>query len=187
MSRPECRMEACTKESRGRGLCSTHWRRWRTHGDPNVVKRPGVDYMVRRGCLIDGCLVSAHSHGYCPLHLARWQKNGDPTHAGPRTGRPLNGEFPTYGAIHKRLARTRGSAHAHRCVDCDRPAQEWSYDGTDVHDLEALVRGATVRYSLELEHYDPRCVSCHRKHDLAGSRPRSTTGQFSPITERKSR
>lgn len=184
MSRPECRVDGCAKESRGRGLCSMHWTRWRKHGDPNIVKRSGVDYQAPRTCSVDGCAVRAHSHGFCPKHLRRWQKHGDPQHIAPITGRPPAGEFPSYGAIHKRLTRSLGPARLHLCIDCGKPAQEWSYDGSDPDQIEALERGSTVFYSLDIERYEPRCVSCHRKHDQAGLRPRSEAGQFLPARQK---
>jgi hypothetical protein len=32
-----CSIEGCGKPLRARGWCSTHWARWRTHGDPNTI------------------------------------------------------------------------------------------------------------------------------------------------------
>ena len=175
MSRPECRMGGCAKESRGRGLCSTHWLRWRNHGDPNVVKVSGVDYNVKPPCSVDGCDRLSHGRGYCNMHLRRVSKHGDPAVLG-QTGRPLIGDVPTWHAIHKRLSRTFGPAREQLCIDCAAPAREWSYNGLDCAEIAA----PEGRYSLNLAHYDPRCVSCHRKFDGAGKRPRTSSGTFAP-------
>ena len=34
-----CSVDGCNHKSRSRGLCNTHYERWRVHGDPNVMKR----------------------------------------------------------------------------------------------------------------------------------------------------
>jgi hypothetical protein len=174
-------MDDCDKESRGRGLCGTHWLRWRKYGDPTVVKRPGIDYMTKVPCSVDDCDRLAHAHGFCGLHLRRWEKHGDPAVVGERNGRPLKGDVPTWAAVHKRLSRDRGLASGFRCVDCGAPAQEWSYDGADPDELIGQVGEFRLPYSLDLSHYDPRCVSCHRKYDHAGNRPRGASGQFEKV------
>lgn len=32
-----CAVASCERPARARGLCSMHWKRWRTHGDPTVI------------------------------------------------------------------------------------------------------------------------------------------------------
>lgn len=175
-------MNDCENPSRGRGLCQKHWARWRKHGDPMVVKRPGVDYMRKAHCSVGDCGRPAHAHGFCTMHLTRFQKHGDPLHIEPRRGRPLDGEHPTFAAIHKRLTRTLGRASEHDCVDCGGPAREWSYNNADPDELTAEISGRTrgrftVAYSLDISNYDPRCTSCHRKFDQAHKRLVSTQGE----------
>ena len=36
-----CTVDGCDKPHCARGFCEMHWRRWRTHGDPNIVLPPG--------------------------------------------------------------------------------------------------------------------------------------------------
>lgn len=174
-------MDGCAKESRGRGLCATHWARWRKHGDPDVVKRSGVDFNLASFCSVDGCDRKVQAHGYCSMHLTRWQKHGDPLIVGERLGRPLAGEHPSFDAIHRRLYRQRGPAREYSCADCSGPAREWSYDGLDPNQLIGK-NGAP--YSLELDHYVPRCVSCHRRFDHAGDRERDSFGRFTAASTR---
>ena len=71
---------------------------------------------------------------------------------------------PTYSTIHTRLSAARGAARKHLCVDCGEAAEQWSYDHSDVTEL---VSDLNHPYSLDLNHYDPRCVPCHRTFDVA--------------------
>lgn len=156
-----------------------HYSRWLTHGNPEIVIR-----QMKSPCSVDGCEKNARAHGYCSKHLVRWQKHGDPLFEAPILGRPLKSEVLSYTGVHKRLERQRGAATNFRCVDCGEGAREWSYDGRDTSEHFDIVRGSRVAYSLALEHYEPRCVSCHRKHDGAGNRGRNANGSFATRGER---
>lgn len=76
---------------------------------------------------------------------------------------------PSYLAVHKRIARERGPAIEHDCVDCGEQAAHWSYDGQDPDERvgPVAVRGRTyqVTFSVNHHHYAPRCAGCHKKHD----------------------
>lgn len=172
--RAPCKIDGCERESAGRGWCKTHWGRWRKHGDPLIVKVAGTDYRVKGTCKAPDCRRQHHSHDFCTMHLVRWQKNGDPTVVGERGGRPLKGDIPTWGAIHRRLSRTRGPARNHDCVDCGGPAREWSYNGKDDGELMGKSGRFEVAFSENLDNYEPRCCSCHRKFDNAMRRDRAT-------------
>lgn len=129
-------------------------------------------------CTVDGCMSPQHARELCNKHYKRWAKHGDANHVERITGRPLKGLAPTWAAIHKRLARTRGSAERFSCVDCGGIAQEWSYDGSDPDELIGRSGKSNVSYSLDLNHYQPRCISCHRIFDGAGNRDRDRRGRF---------
>lgn len=169
--RAPCSIEGCGRPSRGRGWCSMHWSRWRKSGDPLYVPQNGVDWNVATQCQVEGCDTKAHAHAYCSKHLTRWLKHGDPSVVLPITGRPTVGPHPGFGAIHHRLRRVRGPAAAHACsIDCQGPAAEWSYDGSDPSPLFGLAGNKTpMPYSLDLSRYAPRCVPCHRRFDRAGA------------------
>lgn len=175
-------MDDCDQESRGRGLCSKHWRRWRKHGDPTVVKKSGIDFNVRSVCGANDCERRAHAQGWCTMHLARVQKHGNPDTVLPITGRPLSGEHPSYAAVHKRLERA-GRASESACVDCGGNASSWSYIGGCPDELTQDVKGRVLAYSADPARYQPRCTSCHRKFDRAGDRPRNDKGRFVPGAE----
>lgn len=75
---------------------------------------------------------------------------------------------PTYSAIHSRLAATRGSARKQRCTDCGGRAEQWSYDHAGPDELVSALGHA---YSIDLDHYDARCCSCHRVFDASHGGP----------------
>lgn len=73
---------------------------------------------------------------------------------------------------HGHLRRVKGLATQHNCVDCGKPAREWSQidgtKGTDIHN-----------------DYEPRCRPCHLKYDkhLLGSRNHQAKLHESDIVE----
>lgn len=71
-------------------------------------------------------------------------------------------ETPSYFTVHWRLTQAYGAASAQRCADCGGPASDWSYDNADP---DEVVSAAHLRYSYNLEHYQPRCKPCHRVFD----------------------
>jgi len=113
------------------------------------------------------------------MHYQRWGSHGDPLVVLPLAGRPVQGDFPRYASIHKRLSRARGPARKLACVDCRGAAATWSYDNADPDAVSDMVKGTLIAYSLDMSHYEPRCVSCHRKFDRAADkRSRNALGQF---------
>lgn len=72
-------------------------------------------------------------------------------------------EAPTYKGLHLRLKRCRGLASLQPCVDCGGRADDWSCR----HDAQHLVDEQGRYYSLDLDAYEPRCKSCHKRYDSA--------------------
>ncbi|WP_292988369.1 hypothetical protein [Mycobacterium sp.] len=68
----------------------------------------------------------------------------------------------SYAATHARLTHRRGRARRQRCIDCGAPARHWSYDHQDPNELTSP---AGLEYSLDLDHYEPRCQPCHQTFD----------------------
>jgi hypothetical protein len=60
---------------------------------------------------------------------------------------------PSYDVWHKRVTKARGPASGYACVDCGRPAQDWST--ADPSSTDVQVR------------FQPRCRQCHRSYDDA--------------------
>lgn len=73
---------------------------------------------------------------------------------------------PSYRTMHLRLAR-HAPATNFACVDCGGKANEWSYDHQDPDELKEVWGRYPVSYSIKLDHYQPRCVPCHRTYDAA--------------------
>lgn len=64
--------------------------------------------------------------------------------------------------FHDHLRKERGSASTYMCVDCDKPAKEWSWDNSSLETYGSKSFGASF------DEYSPRCQSCHRKKDGVG-------------------
>ena len=58
---------------------------------------------------------------------------------------------PSYDVWHKRVRKARGPASGYACVDCGRPAEDWSTVNPSSKDVR-------VRFQ-------PRCRKCHRSYD----------------------
>lgn len=87
----------------------------------------------------------------------------------------------SYYGVHNRVKSERGSAAGHTCVDCGRPAEEWSYDGLDP---DELTTPEGYRFSVRPEHYVARCRRCHARLDRSGERnhrARHTDAQVAAI------
>lgn len=178
-----CGIADCAKPMRTAGLCLMHYTRKRRTGDPLAVK-PGPIAQPKSLCVVEGCENTARTvgPGLCSMHRQRVRAHGTTDAPPPSPNRyrfprrigadstQWKGDQAGYSAIHLRLARIRGRAAEHACVDCAGPAAEWSYDNTDPDARIADVKGCSVAYSTDLERYVPRCHPCHRNFDLAHRR-----------------
>lgn len=73
-----CSIKDCGRPHYGRGWCSTHYARWREHGDPLAFVRAFDDRHRGRICSVIDCDRKHSRKGYCTLHYQRWEKHGDP-------------------------------------------------------------------------------------------------------------
>jgi hypothetical protein len=82
------------------------------------------------------------------------------------------GDGASERAIHARVVAVRGPAANFLCVDnCGQQASEWSYDHRDPNEiLVSNSQGRTTPASATIDHYEPRCVTCHRRFDGPTSR-----------------
>ena len=82
---------------------------------------------------------------------------------------------PSYDVWHHRVNKARGPARGYACVDCRKPAQDWSTVNPSSDDI--LVR------------FQPRCRSCHRYHDGAAGegnpRAKLTSGKVRELRARR--
>lgn len=68
--KPPCSVEGCNRESSKRGMCNTHYIRWRRHGDVNVVR--ARRYGPSRICEVEGCDETVLAKGKCRPHYEGW-------------------------------------------------------------------------------------------------------------------
>lgn len=165
-----CTVEDCDspKRTSGAEYCEMHYFRMRRNGTLDGPRR--YDNEI---CLVDGCTTRRKSNGMCDMHDTRVRRHGDPHVVIANEDRDLptgernsswTGDQATYSAAHQRVKKARGSASKYECVNCDRQAKHWSYNHADPNERFTEEGYA---YSTSLEHYEPKCVPCHKKSDLA--------------------
>ena len=71
-----CYMFDCSNVSIALGLCSKHYRRYKRHGDPSIVKKKGKKN--KKLCQVNGCFDPYLAKGFCKKHYYRFKKHGDP-------------------------------------------------------------------------------------------------------------
>lgn len=106
------------------------------------------------------------------MHQTRIDRHGDPSTVVPYSERQKKGDNApawagdsvTYAGMHIRLRTLRGSASKRKCVDCGKSAAQWSYT---LNAGERERTGPEGKYSVSVDDYEPRCVPCHKRYDLA--------------------
>ena len=77
-----CSYGGCPEPYYSRGYCLKHYTRWRKHGDPGIVNKPGCKPGPVKLCSVieDGepCSDPAVTRGLCNKHDQRVRRNGDP-------------------------------------------------------------------------------------------------------------
>lgn len=170
---PACSAPGCDRPApyRTAGLCIAHYHRVRRTGSVGdaPIRPAGVPASP---CSVDGCDArAAWSTGLCRIHAERVRRYGTTDLLGgpaPMIG-PDNpkwkGAAVRYGPAHERVARQRGPASTHRCVECGAPARHWA-----LAEITPAVRftpdDRVGPYSLDPADYAPMCVPCHKRHDL---------------------
>jgi hypothetical protein len=74
-------------------------------------------------------------------------------------------EQVTYAAMHQRVNAAKGRPTQYACAHCSAPAQEWAYDHLDPDERRTPSGRDDGPFSLDVDHYMPLCVPCHRKLD----------------------
>lgn len=167
-----CSIDGCDRQiHNGRGWCRMHYFRWRRSGDPGEAAHRKRTKRLPE-CIVDGCSNPDQSApGYCSMHYTRLKRHGSievcipPEEIRRRRGaanRNWVGDAVGYGAAHERIRRRRGPARDYVCVDCGVVAQHWSYDHADPN--QKIENG--MLYSVDIDHYEPRCIPCHKVFDL---------------------
>ena len=174
MTNATCSLADCDKPIKRSGFCYGHYmKNWR-YGTPTPTFAPGwVDIRGHRF----GTLVVRERSGsrwVCDCDCGRVRlvsagelnRDGDSSTCGDRRTHHRR-EDAGYTAAHQRCRSDRGLVQLHSCIDCGAPAQHWSYNHDDPD--ERLAHGLSAKaiaYSLDPNHYSPRCVRCHKRFDL---------------------
>jgi hypothetical protein len=160
-----CEVDGCGRRGRlSRGMCHTHYMRWRLRGDPGGGS---IGAYGRTKCEAEGCDRAHFTHGYCKMHYSRWKSNGDPLVVG-NVGAAHHlwaGTNIGYRGQHDRLRSARGPASSQMCRHCAAPADEWAYDHADPQERRDDQTG--LPFSSDLGRYIPLCKSCHQLFDNA--------------------
>ena len=81
----------------------------------------------------------------------------------PHAMRPMT----AYMVVHYLLNKIQGPASKHWCVECGKPALHWAYSHCDV--FERVDMETKQVFSVNFDHYQPMCGSCHQKLDKANA------------------
>lgn len=170
----ECSIPECGKPVRTYGWCYGHYmKNWR-YGTPTPDHGPQwVDIRGRRY----GAVVVLDREGQawscrCDCGKIVVKSAGDLNRAGDGSScgdRTLHWRTDDcgYSGAHDRVRYDRGHAREYKCIDCGTQAQNWCYDHEDLNEMHEVHRGQALTYSLDSDHYDPRCISCHKKFDMS--------------------
>lgn len=192
-----CTAAGCDKPVKRRDLCYGHYmKQWRygTTEPTHASRLPNMDVVGRRfGSLV--VLNERVGRGW----LCQCDCGGttEATRDGLLRGQRIAcGDTAThrridnagYYAAHDRLRQDQGPASDHACADCGGPAAEWSYNHDDPDErVQCCRRAFGAPFSLNPQHYSPRCVACHRVFDqnpIACRVPcnTATAGRMSSVT-----
>lgn len=169
MTDDTCSLNGCERPRSCRGLCATHYERWRTTGDVGPATIPAYRTSDRT-CDVEGCHKPHDARGLCHTHYAHWKRTGDPLSVAPPQVRESHAQWKGdrigYPGMHIRVSRLRGPARDYSCVCCGNRARDWAYDHADP-DERIQVGGVWdgMPFSLDPMHYRPMCKSCHNAFD----------------------
>lgn len=172
-----CSLTECEKPVKRSGFCYGHYmKNWR-YGTPTPSFAPSWDDLrgQRFGTLVVQERVAHQWRCACDCGRERLVSAGDLNRCGESSScgdRAVHRRLDNagYSAAHQRCRTDRGRVQRHACVDCGRQAQHWSYNHDDPDERIASGLSAhPVTYSLDPQHYSPRCVPCHKRFDLGRS------------------
>lgn len=171
-----CDVAGCDKPLKRKGYCYGHYMKAWRYGDPlHVPPQKYVDIAGRRygGLTVSRrvdhrwlCVCDCGNESLVTyFNLTR----GNSTTCGLPGGCLFRMDHVSYGAAHARVRTLKGRAAENDCVDCGDRAAHWSYDHKDADEVigRAGQHGSGLRYSLDPERYEPRCVPCHKAFDMA--------------------
>ena len=73
-----CKIGDCPKPAKGRGMCGTHYERWRRHGDTATRLKTGRPPQPKKPCTVEDCTRDQSARGWCHTHYTAWLRFGNP-------------------------------------------------------------------------------------------------------------
>lgn len=174
MTEGTCSLPDCHAPIKRRGFCYGHYMKdWR-YGTPTPTFAPAYTDLTgqRFGLLLVTARAGKRWLCRCDCgtdtHVTPGSLNsGTTTSCGDRAVHHRRDDI-TYCTAHDRVRADRGRVQDYACIGCGAPANHWSYDHADPDErLDDTLSARPVAYSVKPEHYDPRCVTCHRRFDVA--------------------
>lgn len=155
-----CKIEECGREVYAKHLCTKHYNYNRLHGTPVPPEK-------EKECSVEDCNLDAFCKGFCRGHYNKqWLESRIGKGAVDENYRGKEARA-TYQSAHYRVRMAKGRAAEYPCVDdCGEQAEEWSLN-EDSEELliQATGRDAGMKFSMNIDDYEPRCRSCHKKYD----------------------
>lgn len=173
-----CDVEECDLKVFGRIWCEKHYYRWLNHGDVTTIKRV-YKYDDDATCAAVDCDRKIHAKELCTAHYYRQKRSGVTAIRKPVQSFTWHGDEPDYAALHARLRAELGPAKDYQCIDCEKPAYQWSYIGGDPDEVlepQFIGKRGPRRFSRNSEFYRPRCTKCHSAFDRAQRQERTANG-----------
>lgn len=174
MNKSTCTVDGCAKPIKRYGYCYGHYmKNWR-YGTP--TPQHATRWEDIRGQRFGTLTVTARdgSRWACECDCGQeatrsagdLNRGGDSSTCGDRRAHHRTGD--SYSVAHSRTRTDRGSAKLYQCVNCGNGAQHWSYNHDDPDERTGpdYTGKYIVPYSLDPNHYSPRCVPCHKRFDL---------------------
>ena len=175
MSIISCQVAGCMKNVKRAAYCYGHYmKNWR-YGTPTPEHEPRWEDLT--GQRFGSIVVVERGHdqhwacqcdcGATTRALTGDLNRGTKTSCGNRTIHRRSDDIG-YGGAHDRVREDRGRIGTLSCVGCGEQAQHWSYNHTDPGQrFDYELSKSPVAYSTDPAHYSPRCISCHKRFDLA--------------------
>jgi hypothetical protein len=165
-----CSVEECEAPVRSNDYCYAHYMKAWRYGTPTPQHPPR--WTDLRGQRFGGLVVEGRVKGAwacrCDCGAETVVRAGDLNRGTAMSCGDSSHRYQEtvgYTAMHQRVRSERGKASTYPCVDCGGQAAHWSYDHLDQDQQVEDKEGQALPYSLDVNHYEPRCVPCHKRYD----------------------
>jgi hypothetical protein len=179
MNEQDCQLADCTKPVKRKGLCYGHYMKAWRYGTPTPEHPARFEDLTGRrfGTLVALERVNNRWRCACDCGASSVVRVGDlnrgtTSNCGDRAEHRRRDDI-VYATAHDRVRSDKGRVQDYPCIGCGNLADHWSYNHDDPDELHQEGLSAhPVAYSVKPEHYSPRCVTCHRRFDVAHANAR---------------